>query len=315
MPETPSYLKVNYAIRPAKNIERKMIAEALARLSVFCRVKSYRYIGMGSTFYSDFTLFHRILGMAPMVSIQKRFGDEPRFDFNLPLGCIKNEFGHSNQVLPGFQWRGVPTVVWLDYDDVFEPYMLEDIGYLASVIHPSSVLIVTVRSRGNDFGEQPEQRVDRLKEIFKEKLPIDITQADVVNEEFHKVIRRTLNATLNDVLIKRNSGISEEEQIEIKQIFYFLYADTTPMMTIGGLFIKKGQCDSFSRCDFESLDFCMFEDDPYEIYAPNLTYREQRYLDKQLPAENLELAGVPQQDLAAYARLYRYFPHFVEAEL
>jgi len=103
--------------------------------------------------------------------------------------------------------------------------------------------------------------------------------------------------------------------MEFKQIFYFVYADSTPMMTIGGLFTKKGQQKLFSRCDFQSLDFCRFGDDPYEIYAPNLTYREQRYLDKQLPAERLELTGVPQQDLDAYARLYRYFPHFVEAEL
>ncbi len=315
MPDIPSYLKVNYAIRPAKSIERKMMAEALARLSVFCRVRSYRYIGMGSTFYSDFTLFHRNLGMAPMFSIQKHFGDEPRFDFNVPLGCVKNEFGDSTQVLPGFQWRGVPTIVWLDYDEVFAPYMLEDVGYLTGVIHPSSVLIITIKSKGNDFGEQPEQRVGKLKEIFKDKLPIDITQTDVVNEEFHKVIRRTLNATLSDVLTRRNGGISEEEQMEFKQIFHFVYADSTPMMTIGGLFTKKGQQELFSRCDFQSLDFCRFGDDPYEIYAPNLTYREQRYLDKQLPADRIELTGVPQQDLDAYARLYRYFPHFVEAEL
>ena len=43
-----SYQKVNYALRPAKNIERKMICEALRQLSGFCLVETYRYIGFGS---------------------------------------------------------------------------------------------------------------------------------------------------------------------------------------------------------------------------------------------------------------------------
>lgn len=315
MTEEQSYLKVNYQIRPAKNIERKMMSETLSHLSEFCRVKSYRYIGMGSTFYSDFSLFHRNLGLAPMYSIQKHYGDESRFDFNIPLGCVENKFGDSTQVLPEFQWQEIPTIVWLDYDEALAPYMLEDIGYLTGVLYPSSVLIATVRSKGNDFGEHPKERLEKLREILQDKLPINITQSNVVNESFHKVIRGTITATIQDVLVRRNSGIPVKEQIDFKQLFYYVYVDSTPMVTIGGLLIKKGQQNLFSKCDFRSLDFYKSGDLPYEIYAPNLTFRERRYLDKQLPTDNLELTGVPQRDLAAYARLYRYFPHFVEAEL
>ena len=51
-----SYESVNYVLRPAKNIERKMFCEAFRRLAEFGRVDSYRYVGFGSTFFSDFSL-------------------------------------------------------------------------------------------------------------------------------------------------------------------------------------------------------------------------------------------------------------------
>ena len=80
--ERPSYEQVNYTIRPAKCVERKMMCEAFSRLSVFGSLKTYRYIGFGSTYFTDFTLFHRALDMNNMVSIEKDEEKAARFDFN-----------------------------------------------------------------------------------------------------------------------------------------------------------------------------------------------------------------------------------------
>lgn len=315
MTKAGSYLKVNYALRPGKNIERKMIAEALMRLSVFRRVKTYRYIGLGSTFYSDFTLFHRLLGLSPMFSMQKHLGDDDRFDFNLPLRCTKNKFGKSTDVLPEFTWEGIPTIVWLDYDDKLDKSMLDDVGFLTSVLSPSSVLIVTVRSKGVDFGDQTKDRLINLKTSLEDKLPHNVSQSELVNLNFHKVIRRTINANIGDVLTKRNAAVTLNQRIKYEQFLYFTYDDSTPMVTVGGLFIKEKQNKLFSRCDFSSLEFYKSGEFPYNIYAPNLTIREQRHLDKQLPGSRIKSPGVPQEDLEAYGKLYRYFPRFVEAEL
>jgi hypothetical protein len=52
-----SYRKINYTLRPAKNIERKMLCEAFHKLHPFGKVQNYRYIGFGSTYFSDFILF------------------------------------------------------------------------------------------------------------------------------------------------------------------------------------------------------------------------------------------------------------------
>lgn len=315
MSEVGSYRRINYALRPAKNIERKLIAEACARLSVFDRVCSYRYVGFGSTFYSDFTLFHRVLGFGPMISIQKNLGDKIRFDFNVPLGCITNQFGESSDILPNLTWEGIPTIVWLDYDEKIDVSKLNDIGFLAGALHPSSVLIMTVRSKGEDFGDQPPARLDNLRKQLGDKLPQEVSLPDVVNSRFHNVMWRAVNATIADILTRRNSAILSQQHVKFEQIFYFTYTDSTPMVTVGGIFIKEEQREEFSRCDFQSLEFYKSGAEAYDIYVPSLTYREQRHLDKQLPGTRAEAPGVPAEDLEAYARLYRYFPHFVEAEL
>jgi len=313
--EIGSYRKINYALRPAKNIERKMMAEACGRLSAYRRVSKYRYVGFGSTFYSDFTLFHRSLGLHPMVSIQRRLGDESRFDFNIPLGCVKNQFGESSEVIPTLKWDGIPTITWLDYDGQLDVSKLDDIAFVVGASCPFSVLAVTVRSEGEDFGYQPEERLPNLKQALGSRMPQDISVADMLSSRFHGVIRKIINATIYDVLGRRNSGLPMGERTQYGQVFYFTYADSTQMVTVGGVFFKQSQQKFFERCDFKSLAFCRPGDQPYNIYAPSLTYREQRHLDRQLPRARLRAAGVPSEDLQAYAELYRYFPHFVEAEL
>src|SRR5688572_20955159 len=95
-----SYERINYGLRPAKSIERKMLCEAFRRLSEFGSVESYVYIGFGSTYFSDFNLFHKQLGIRNMISLEKDKNNKARFEFNRPFKCITIEYGHSNEILP-----------------------------------------------------------------------------------------------------------------------------------------------------------------------------------------------------------------------
>ena len=63
-----SYRKIDYRVRPAKAVERKMFVEILRKLSEFGRLEGYRYVGLGSLYFSDFKLFHRVLGFDSMIS-------------------------------------------------------------------------------------------------------------------------------------------------------------------------------------------------------------------------------------------------------
>src|ERR1035437_7380194 len=110
-----SYEKINYSLRPAKSVERKMFCEAMIKLSHFHNIEKYQYVGFGSTYFSDFSLIHKNLGIKKMVSIEKDDDNSDRFEFNRPFSCIGTIFKHSNQALSEINWK-IPTVLWLDYD-------------------------------------------------------------------------------------------------------------------------------------------------------------------------------------------------------
>ena len=142
----PSYKKINYALRPAKNIERKMIVETLSRLRAFYTLESYRYVGLGSPYFSDFSLVHRSLGLQDMTCIEQEAGDVGRFKFNRPFDCIELEFGKSAMILPTLKWQDRPTMIWLDYDDPLDTSMLSDIDVVCSSLTPGSFFL-NVRSK------------------------------------------------------------------------------------------------------------------------------------------------------------------------
>src|SRR5690242_1898583 len=96
--------RVNYSLRPAKQIERRMLTEAFQRLVEFGALSSYRYIGFGSIQFRDFIMFHKHLGITNMLSIEKDAINKARFEFNLPFSCVSLRIGKSGEVLPTIPW-------------------------------------------------------------------------------------------------------------------------------------------------------------------------------------------------------------------
>lgn len=126
--------KINYSVRPAKNVERKMMRDFFLRLSHFGRIEDYRYIGFGSKYFSDFIIFHRHLNISEMISIEADTNNRARYEFNKPYSNIRMEWGHSSEVLPKLAQSAKKTIYWLDYDGAFEPFMLQDAAIVAEGI-------------------------------------------------------------------------------------------------------------------------------------------------------------------------------------
>src|SRR5690242_16417832 len=99
-----SSARINYSLRPAKHIERRMIAESLRHVAPFAHIEAYRYMGFGGLYFSDFALFHRMLNVRDMVSVEIDTNSKERYEFNKPYDCISLEFGKSSQVLPRLKW-------------------------------------------------------------------------------------------------------------------------------------------------------------------------------------------------------------------
>ncbi len=310
-----SYRKINYVLRPAKSVERKMLCEAFRYLSSFQSIEEYQYIGFGSTYFSDFYLFHKNLNLSVMYSIEKDTNSKERFEFNRPFKCVKIYFGESNDILPTFDWAKIPSIVWLDYDGKLNEDVLSDINTVFSSAISGSLILISVNAETSNPG-------DRLNELIRnvgeDRIPVGTEEKDLNKWGTALKSREIINNEIEEVLVNRNGGIDEDEKIIYNQLFNFHYEDDAKMLTLGGVIHNESDKYKFLSCTFGQLDFVRIDQEPYLIRVPNLTYRELRFLDTHLPLENnssLKLPGVPPGDIDAYARIYRYFPIFAEAEL
>lgn len=310
---TGSYERINYALRPGKNIERKMLCEAFRRLSHFARLDSFRYIGFGSTYFSDFTLFHKSLGIHNMVSIEKDAHHADRFNFNRPYRCIEMEWGHSNDVLPRLPWD-VRTIVWLDYDSVLDDSVLTDVKFVTASASVPTALVITVNAHPAPY---ENDRVQLFRDqVGPGRVPADVSQESLGGWGTALVGRRIIDAEIQETLSDRNGGRLPGTRYVYRQLFNFRYQDDAKMVTVGGLLFDEGQSDTFARCGFDGLDFVRLDKEPCLIQIPSLTFKELRHLNSKLPTAGglPDVAFLPEADRRTYGTIYRYFPAFVDAE-
>ena len=339
---TPSYRKINYRVRPAKSIQRKMLCDAFLRLSFFGPVENYRYVGFGSTTFVDFILFHKMLGIKDMISIEKCEEDKARFEFNNPFDCIRMEYGDSNDVLPSLAWD-IKTIVWLDYDGPLTESFLEDIACASMNLVSGSMLVVTVDVETVDvesdspldrpFTDEDVQnyRLEEFEErVGGDKVPVDLEGKNLEGEEMAVTCGRVILNEIKQTLRDRNGLYSDKHKVEYNPLFNFRYQDGAKMLTVGGIFYEAGDKESLDKCEFENLEFVrsdttFYEDEAfcedkafYKIKVPMLTHRECLYLDQKLPHGNSDdgkQIGLTEDDINNYKRLYRYFTIFAEIEL
>ena len=97
--------KINYALRPAKSIERRLLIEVLKEICTPSKCEQYCYLGFGSHFFEDFKLIHKYLGISEMYSMEKStaINTKKRCYFNLPYKCIKLVFQLSTHFLAKFK--------------------------------------------------------------------------------------------------------------------------------------------------------------------------------------------------------------------
>lgn len=330
-----SFEKINYNLRPNKCIERKMMSEALGRLSFIADLDTYRYIGFGSPYFADFILFHKNLGIKDLVSIEQEVAKSKRFDFNVPYSGIKMKYGHSNTVLPNLELSLTRNIVWLDYDDKVSGFMFSDINTFFSEAMPGSFFIISVNVE-EDFMRIPENKEDNqptLKEfrlnqlierVGKERLPNEIMEQNMNTKNLSNATYQMIKRQIATSLLNRNG--KKKDFVEFMQVFNFSYKDNATILTVGGILFDKSQKVAVRKMGFNKLPFYSDKDESYKIQCPNLTFREIKALDKLLPSV-LERQGVGFKndafnkiplivtDVEKYAKVYRYYPTFTEANI
>ena len=316
-----SFEKIDYALRPAKNVERKMMCEALSRLARVAPLVSYRYIGFGSIGFYDFALFHQRLGITDMFSIEGCKDAKQRVEFNKPYSCIDLHWGMSHEVFPTLKWTK-RVIVWIDYDGPLTAACLNDVATIVTRARSGSVFVVTVRADPKDVDEGQdrvaEKRLEQLRSrVGKKAVPSTIAGRDLAKWGLAKVCRQIIDNRINETLFNRNGAAQPANKLRYTQLFNFHYADGAKMLTVGGLLANPRDDARVGLQHFKDLMFIRNSDDPYLIETPILTRREIRHLNESLPKAAPAVAmprWLPSDERKKYGRVYRYFPAFSEVE-
>lgn len=336
--EKKNFERINYSLRPAKHIERKMFCETFGRLSILDNIKNYRYIGMGSAYFSDFNLFHKTLGINKLLSIEGEDDkkSKQRIKFNKPFACIDVEFGWTTTVLPKLPWHewAEKSIVWLDYVDKLKEFILGDIETIIFNIKPGSIFLISVDIQEYDERDLTDNTENLSAKDFKLKKLREDVGSDIVPERANdlvlnvennkSIIREIIHNKFLTEISKRNGGYSDEDKVEYMQLFNLHYRDSADMLTVGGIIYTPSQKKKVNEM-FTNLEFVRKGADCFSITVPKLTYREIHALDKVLPSVKKKAGKGVQDDYSKiplsatdkknYSNIYRYFPTFVETNL
>ncbi len=314
-----SYLGVNYALRPAKQVERRMLIDAFQILGFAgFPIREYQYTGFGSVWFVDFILLHKILGIQRLVSVEGAEGVARRVVYNQPFRCVDVVVDMSYNVIPLLS-RGLKHILWLDYDSRLVSMHLNDVRMAASQLSPGSILLVTVDTepppREDVHAEDappegPAATYDYFREVAREYWDRRFRVEDFGDEDIPEVATRLLERAIL-------SGLAATPELEFLPLFKFIYADGHRMLTIGGMIGGRAEKRLLNK---STLDKCVYvrrslRAAPFEIHVPPLTRRERLLLDQNMPCDKDWVPDgfeLKQESVAKYRDIYRFFPGYEE---
>jgi hypothetical protein len=319
---TASFKKIDYSLRPAKHAERRMLCDVFRRLRPFGLIEDYVYIGFGSIWFADFSLFHRSLGIKNMISIEHVETARERIEENKPFR-IPVDYRASNEVLPELDWSK-KNFIWMDYDDPLSTSMLSDMRVLASHAGSGTVLAVSVQcTKALQLAEAEKDKngsptgIARFFDLFgRSRVPPDTKEDDLYGWRLGNLSRKLLFSEIETALAIRNSQNAEAE-MSFQPICEIEYEDGAKMTTIVGIFHSPADAEKVAQCHFESLDFIPSPLVPIRIKVPKLTIKEFKKLESQLPlmlGGTLNLGTIPAVEAKQYSSMYRYLPNFAVLE-
>ena len=328
MSNTPSFHRVDYSIRTNKHIERRLVFDRLKRMEAAFPLPSYRYLGLGSMWFVDFILAHRVLCIANMWSIEREEG-AGRAEFNKPYDCIEIKSGAVSEVLAAMSseaWS-VPSIAWLDYDGRFDDDVRADCHRFLLKAAVGSVVVVSVNAHRNNYrpgvGTAKESSIKTLRGLLGDAVPTDagLGKPDVLPQEFPALLSRSLLNYMSGVV--RGSGRETEQMPDrFVPLFDLYHEDNAPMTTVGGAVVSWRQLAEMEK---------LFEVDAAHLFSGDaaardvldlipITTKEKMALDRLLPCgaeefvERVASSGVRvvQEQADKYRRLYTRFPVFAE---
>jgi hypothetical protein len=314
----PSFDNVNYAIRPNKTIERRIVFSSLVELSKATGIdlETFRFVGLGSLWFIDFLMAHRQLGISSMISLEQSELGYKRAKFNCPLSCVTIKHGETTALIPELDFQSHKSIVWLDYDTSIDGPVLKDIEMLGSICAPDSIVIVTINAKKNqlpshDADNNEISHVESLRNIAGDSAPASLENKDFQPKNYPSLLCTIIENKINGAVLR--SGRKET----FKKLFNLVYKDGTPMVTFGGVLASPEVTSSIDGV-ITSGKWEGISNKTIEI--PPLTLKEKMAIDRALPSNtNItedQIKGMGfqlrQAQIDSYQRYYLHYPMFGE---
>lgn len=310
-----SFDSINYSIRPSKSVQRGIVFEGLRRMSDAIDMDSAVYVGFGSIWFTDFVQAHKVLDIDDMVSIEANEIGFRRATFNKTYRTISVMEGRASARLPdvleldGYDAR--PWVIWLDYDNAFDEEVVEDMQWVVSNAPPNSVVLFTLSATQNAYGRKPIHRPDRIRALFGDVVPDDLSKDDCLKE----TLPITLASLAMDFL--KSEVADAARPGGFVEAFRLPYLDSVAMVTVGGILPARGAAAAARALVADARWKGVVEE---IIEAPPMTLREIATLQAELPSvaaltrERIQELGfdLHERQVQSFQRYYKYLPSFAE---
>ena len=309
-PESRSALKVQYDLRPAKQVERRMLVDAFQRLiQAGFRIRDYRYVGFGSLHFIDFIIFHKLLGINDMLSIEYDQDLEKRVKYNSPFECIDIIIDSATNVIPTLS-PDDKHILWLDYDGPVAEDVINDVYLAGSQLSRGSIILITVDVEP-PVKDTPnlETTMEYFKKIAGRYLGI-VSINDFAESKLYRISKKVIINALKE-------GMAGRRNIIFHPLFYFVYADGHSMMTVGGIIGGNEEKLQLKSVNTQGAFYFRrnINQEPYEINVPIFTRRERHLMDSAMPCSiswQPEEFTVRPEDINAYREIYRFLPAYAE---
>lgn len=304
---------INYDLRTAKSVERRMISTVTKELFKSVNYNKRRYVGMGSTYFTDFKIFHKELHIDNMISFELEEDLKKRVEFNKPFSTIDIKIGKSTDILPKIDWDKSVDLIWMDYDEKLQYDYFNDIEIIFSNISLGSVYLMTCNKQLNNYNS-----IEEFNEIFGELVPNDINIKDFNGENDMFLIQRMLLNKINHILQARNYSLPANQQLIFRQLFFFIYRDGAPMISYGGYVDLKNNNFELSNYNLNKFDFIKTNNEYYRIDPPIVTHKEINLLNSCLPGTPKKFEAykkikfIPKKDRENFRELYKFLPTYMD---
>lgn len=303
---------VNYTLRPAKCVERKIICELLAKFKTKTPIHNYRYIGFGAFYFSDFVLFHNQLNINKMISIEQS-SNVQRYEFNKPYRCIEMAYGTAGHVISNkiSFTNETKDIIWLDYDGNLTTDVLNDMCLLLDRVSSGSFVFTSFNtSVPDDRGA----RMPYLQTNFYDYLPPRLEEKDITKKTLPSILFSIFDTAVQKGMMSRN--VKEEVDLIACPVFFVRYSDNAEMLTIGYYIC---QSDNYDETIVESVPWRPQDGNPFTIDVPCFTKAEIREINRLLPGASAEeihtqLSYLAEKDIKKYIGMYKYYPNFLDSQ-